>query len=98
MPERMIERIAATIHQMHGDPGQTWQVFGDTAYAIVRDLSEPTPKMIQSAEGKSGLEAWTCMLDVILHDHVDLGSPDALPDVEEVERNREAQIPGWSGR
>lgn len=98
MPERMIERIASTIHQMHGDPGQTWQEFSDTAYAIVRDLFEPTPEMIGSAEGKSGLEAWRSMLDVILSDHVDLGSPDALPDAEDVERNHRAQDTDWGGR
>lgn len=92
MSERMIERIAATIHQMHGEPGQTWQEFSDTVYAIVRDLSEPTPRMIQSAEGKSGLEAWRSMLDVILKDHIDLGSEDALPDTQEVERNYRAQV------
>ena len=88
MVERMIERVASTIQQMHGEPGQTWQEFSDTTYAIVRDLRNPTPAMIGAGDGKSGLAAWQAMLDVVLNDHVDFGSPEAAPDVDRIEENR----------
>ena len=88
MAERMIERIASMIQQMHGEPGQTWEEFADTAYAVVRDLRSPTDKMIRAAEGRSGVDAWTAMLDVVLEDHTDLGSPNAAPDAERIESHR----------
>lgn len=88
MAERMIERIASMIQQMHGEPGQTWEEFADTAYAVVRDLRSPTAKMTCAGDGKSGIDAWTAMLDVVLADHADLGSPAADPDAERIESHR----------
>jgi hypothetical protein len=88
MAERMIERIATMIQQMHGEPGQTWQEFADTAYAVVRDMRQPTGAMLKAADGKAPMDAWAAMIDEILTEHVELGADDALADDERIESHR----------
>lgn len=74
--------MAATVQQMHGEPDQSWEHFADTAYAVVRDMHEPTEAMVTAGQDKTGVDAWRAMLDVVLNEHVQLDSEDAMTSQE----------------
>ena len=64
MSEMMINRVATVLADMVNS--HDWERYIDNAFAIVRDMHEPTPNMVKAGEGKVGVDSWKAMIDAAL--------------------------------
>ncbi|MDF0490957.1 hypothetical protein PX554_22800 [Sphingomonas sp. H39-1-10] len=73
MTESMVQRVAEIILQLDGK-SHDWHHYADDAAGIIREMCEPTPAMLEAAEGKTGADAWRAMIGAALLVGEDSGS------------------------
>jgi hypothetical protein len=63
----MIERISWALMESDGQ-SRDWHHYSDIAFAIIREMREPTSAMARAADGLTGAAAWNAMIEIILRE------------------------------
>jgi hypothetical protein len=65
MTDSMIERMSSALMELDGH-SHDWRHYSDDAFAILREMREPTLAMLEAAQDKVGAGAWRAMVDAVL--------------------------------